>query len=231
MVYQTQLSFVLRRNISFTVLLAVKVILQKVWRSSLYLISSSIQYIKGTSISLRGCPRKSVRCLNISSTLTIYPVRMYYQIFLVLLCWKWAAWFLFLLILLKLNSFLKIWFGNQTMIQNVPKNYFVCYTNAHLWDRSGSVLENCQGVGAKLEERKVSLSNHTERVKLFTSVKKQKSHAESSSRAVTFISASGYSGLKNWIHLALYYRDVKSRVTIFKILIVKLVQKWKNMYF
>ena len=102
------------------------------------------------------------------------------------------------------------------MIQNLPKNYFVCYTNAHLWDRSGSVLENCQGVGAKLEERKVSLSNHTERVKLFTSVKKQKSHAESSSRAVTFISASGYSGLKNWIHLALYYREVKSRVTIYK---------------
>ena len=82
------------------------------------------------------------------------------------------------------------------MIQNLPKNYFVCYTNAHLWDRSGSVLENCQGVGAKLEERKVSLSNHTERVKLFTSVKKQKYHAQSWRRAVTFISTLGYSGLK-----------------------------------
>ena len=38
-----------------------------------------IHYIKGTLISLRGSTQKSVRRLYISSRLTIYPLRTYYQ--------------------------------------------------------------------------------------------------------------------------------------------------------
>ena len=77
---------------------------------------------------------------------------------------------------------------------------------------SGSVLET-DPTSWPLTQGKVSLSND----KLFTSVKKQKYHAKGSRRAVTFISTLGYSGLKNQIHFALYYRGVTSRVVIYKI--------------
>ena len=56
---------------------------------------------------------------------------------------------------------------------------------------SGSVLET-DPTSWPCTQGKVSLSND----KLFTSVKKQKYHAQSSRRAVTFISTLGYSGLK-----------------------------------
>ena len=77
---------------------------------------------------------------------------------------------------------------------------------------SGSVLET-DPTSWPCTQGKVSLSND----KLFTSVKKQKYHAQSSRRAVTFISTLCYSGLKNRIHFAWHYREVKFRVMIYKI--------------
>ena len=43
-------------------------------------------------------------------------------------------------------------------------------TNLENQSSSGSVRENCQGIGPKLREQKVSLSNGNAQIKLFTSV-------------------------------------------------------------
>ena len=51
----------------------------------------------------------------------------------------------------------------------------------------GSVLENFQGDGPKLKERKISLNNGKAPIKLFTSIYKQKFHAQSLMRSATFI--------------------------------------------
>ena len=67
---------------------------------------------------------------------------------------------------------------------------------------SGSVLENFQGDCPKLKERKISLNNGKAPIKLFTSIYKQKFHAQSLMRSATFISIEGYSGLENQIYLA-----------------------------